>query len=248
MTGKTSPKNPHAGHRERMRERYRKEGIEGFAEHEVLEMMLFYCERCSDTNALSHRLLERFGSLSGVLDAPEQELRKVKGIGEVAITFFKQLPDFYRCYQISASKAPRIYNYAEAGRLFLNRFQGMKEECVQMMLLDSNQRMRWCGILTKGSVTASAIYMKPLVKMAVQYDAVFAILAHNHPSGAILPSKEDLQVTEAVRDALRTVEVTLADHIIVAGDQFLSLHDGGYFDRLFEVCPLGKVADSKESD
>lgn len=251
MAGKTE--NLHNGHRQRLRGRYRREGLDGFADHEVLELLLFYAIPYQDTNPLAHRLLERFGSLAGVLDAPEEELLKVKGIGENAALLLKILPDIYRRYQISQQKDVQlIAGENDAAAYLQSRFIGKKQECVLLMLLNSRHQVLFCDEVSEGTATTANIYVRRIVQKAVRYDAVFAFLAHNHPSGEILPSVQDLEATQLIAQALKNVNVQLVDHFIISQKDYLSLKQSGYFQYIlstekYENCQY-KIAESTKEE
>lgn len=224
----------HAGHRSRMREKLMKNGIDGFQDHEVLEILLYFSIPQKNTNELAHRLLEWFGSLSGVLHAPSEELRKIPGVGESTVSLLKFIPELCRRYREDLNRnVRRICSYEEAGEYLVRKFTGRQNEVVVLMLLDSRGRILFCDTISSGSVTAVNVYIKDVVRAAVRYDAVSAVLAHNHPSGECLPSKQDLDITRWVWEALNSVEVTLTDHIIVSGEDFLSLAKSGILPDLF---------------
>ena len=128
----------HQGHRERMKQRFLKEGLDGFADHEVLELLLFYAIPQRDTNDLAHRLIDRFGSLDAVLDAPREELLSVKGVGENTATLLTLATWIYRRYLISAQREPvRVDSTDKAKALLWPRFVGEKDEVVYMLCMDS---------------------------------------------------------------------------------------------------------------
>ncbi len=231
---RAAPQSVHSGHRERVRNLFLKMGLDSFSPHAVLELLLFYAIPLKDTNRTAHELLNRFGSLSGVFDAPFEELMRVPGIGRSAATLIKLVPQLCRRYQEDLDRGRTvIYNYDEAGRQLAKRFIGRQDETVVLMLLDSRTRMLYCDVVNEGSATAANIYIKKIVRLAVRYDAVYAILAHNHPSGNCLPSKQDLDTTRWIYEALGTVEVRLIDHIIVSGNDFLSMAKSRILPELF---------------
>lgn len=250
------PKNPHAGHRQRLRERYHKSGLDGFAEHEVLELLLFYGIPYQDTNPIAHRLLDRFGSLAGVLDAPVEELVKVSGIGENTAFLLKLLPDVYRRYLRSSQTQRRFSGPQDAIPYLSSLFVGQQHEYVGLLLLDSRGRLLFCDVIDEGTAITANIYIKRIVQKAVQYDAVYAYLAHNHPSGDLLPSRQDMEATQEVAAALKSVEVQLVDHIIFAGRDYLSMHQSGLLEQIQALssqwdagpAPLRRVSDPNLDD
>lgn len=226
--------SPHSGHRERVKNSFLKNGLDSFEPHEVLELLLYYAIPLKDTNVTAHALLQKFGSLSAVFDAPFEEIIHVDGIGKSAATFLKLIPQLCRRYQEDLDRDQSIiYSYDEAGRQLMKKFIGRKDEAVVLMLLDSRTRILFCDVINNGSATAANIYIKKVVRLCVQYNAVYAILAHNHPSGNCLPSKQDIHTTSWVYEALETVEVRLIDHIIVSDNQYLSMAKSKIMPELF---------------
>ncbi|MCI1955505.1 MAG: DNA repair protein RadC [Oscillospiraceae bacterium] len=224
----------HSGHRERVKDLFLQAGLDSFSPHMVLELLLYYAIPRKDTNLIAHELLRRFGSLSGVFDAPIEELEKVKGVGKSAAVLMKMIPQLCRRYQDNLDQDKVvIYDYEEAGKLLVQKFVGRQDEVVILMLLDSRERVLYCGIVSEGCATTANIYIKKIVRLAVRYNAVYAILAHNHPSGECLPSKQDLSTTRWVYEALETVEVRMIDHIIVGGNNYLSLAQSRMMPELF---------------
>ncbi|WP_457942163.1 JAB domain-containing protein [Caproiciproducens sp. LBM24188] len=224
----------HSGHRERVKNKFLAEGLDHFEPHEVLELLLYFAIPLKDTNPIGHELLQRFGSLSGVFNAPFEELLQVDGIGRSAATLIKLIPEISRCYQENLnSEKHRIYCIDEAAKYLLPKYIGRANEAVTLMLLDSKSRVLYCGIVNEGSAVTANIYIKQIVRLAVQYNAVYAILSHNHPSGNCLPSKQDLNTTKWVFEALQTVEVRLIDHIIVSDNDYFSTANSGIMPDLF---------------
>lgn len=224
----------HAGHRERMRKRFREQGIDAFEDHEVLEILLYFAVPQKNTNELAHLLLHTFGSLADVLNAPEEELSRVPGVGESTVMLLKFIPQLFRRYSESAKQGiRRICTFEEAGEYFFPKFLGRENEMVFLMLLDGRGKLLYCDAINEGSVNASNIYIRDVVRLAVRYNASSAVLAHNHPSGTCLPSTQDLETTRCVAAALQSVEVLLMDHIIVGGENYLSLAESGILPDVF---------------
>ena len=163
---KPSSKNIHDGHRDRMRERFLKSGFEAFAPHEKIEYLLFACNPRGDTNPLAHELIRRFGSFSGVLDAPYEELLEVDGVGPVAAAFLKMLPQAFRCYEMDReSGRVRMYDYQDMARYLMKRYVGLSQEVVVLMLLDSSNRVIYCDIVSAGTAVTANIYIQDIVAL-----------------------------------------------------------------------------------
>lgn len=219
----------HDGHREKMRRRFLETGLAGFADHEALELLLFYAIPRRDTNVLAHQLLERYGSLERVLNAPVEDLRKVNGMGESTALLLRLVPMLTERCRIKEN-APVILNSTErAGEYLLRRFDGKKYELVYELCLDRKGKLLVSKLLTEGDVNGAELNIRKLVENALLANASAVILSHNHPSGVALPSGEDFTTTDRVRTALESVGIELVDHIIVADGDFVSMRDSGYF-------------------
>jgi len=218
----------HDGHRERKKEQFRRHGIDSFADHEVLELLLFYAIPRQDTNPAAHALLERFGSLDRVLAAPIEELEKVPGVGRGAATLLKLVPQVTRRARMAAVANEKILDTSERiGAFFLEQFVAQNQEIMYQLCLDAKGRMLTCQKVSEGDVAAVSLNLRRIVENALRYNAVLVALAHNHPSGLAIPSDEDITATSQIRDALETVNVSLVDHIIVADDDYVSLRQAG---------------------
>lgn len=219
----------HDGHREKMRRRFLATGLDGFAEHEALELLLYYAIPRRDTNELAHCLLSRYGSLEAVLGAPVEDLQRVDGIGENTAVLLNLIVPLAQKSRIK-DKEPAILNSTErAGQYLLHRFEGKKHELVYQLCLDAKGKLRVCKLLAEGNVNGAELDIRKLVENALLSNASGVILAHNHPSGVALPSREDFVTTERVQMALETVGIQMIDHIIVADGDFVSLRDSGFF-------------------
>lgn len=227
-------KSLHTGHRERVKKQFLSSGLDTFQSHAVLELLLYYSIPQKDTNLIAHKLLQKFGSLSSTFDAPYEELLKVDGIGKASAILIKLIPQICRRYQEDLDRDKDIiYSYEEAGKYLKKKFIGRQNEVVILMLLDSKTRILFCDVVEEGTVNSANIYIKKIVRLSVQYDATYAILSHNHPSGSCLPSKQDIKTTRWIYEALDTVEVRLIDHIIVSGNDYLSIAKSGLIPKLF---------------
>lgn len=231
MEGKKAEKeNLHEGHRERMRARFLKTGLDGFDDHTALELLLFYSIPRGDTNGIAHRLMERFGSFSGVLDASIEELQKVPGIGERSAFLLKMIPEFSRRYQEDRHSMGTILDSSEKiGNYLRNKYIGRTNEVVYLICLDNKKKLLYCDILTEGTINSAPITVRSIVEIAMRVGAASVVISHNHPQGFALPSADDIATTQKLRTALQMVSVELLDHIIVAQDDFVSLADSGLF-------------------
>ena len=224
-----SESSVHKEHRQRVKERFRKEGLDSFTPVQVLELLLFYVIPRRDTNEIAHYLLKRFGSLSMVLEAPMEELTKVEGIGPEAAQFLHMMPAVGRRYLVDKTMQSKVLKTIDqCGQFLLPYFFGRKVETVFLLCLDAKCKVLCCREVGEGSVNSAGISIRKIVEMALAANATSVVLAHNHPSGVAVPSYEDVQTTHRIADALRTVEVHLVDHIVVAEDDYVSMILSGH--------------------
>lgn len=220
----------HDGHRARMRERFRGEGLDHFSEHEVLELLLYYSIPRINTNEIAHELLERFGSLSQVLDAQPEELERVEGIGASSATFLSLISQVVRYYHVNRMEHETILDTIEkCGRYLVPFFYGRRNETVFLLCLDAKCKLLCCRELGEGSVNSAGVPVRKIVEVALGSNASSVVLAHNHPSGLALPSMEDMLTTRRVSTALDAVEITLVDHIVVADGDYVSMIQSGCY-------------------
>ena len=225
--------NVHDGHRGRLKDRYKKEGLDNFQEHEVLELLLYYCIPRRDTNDLAHDLVNEFQSLARVLEAPKAELMRVPGMGESSAMYLNLLNDVIRYYQVNRSaKADILTTLDQCGAYLVPFFCNRRNETVFLLCLDAKCKVLCCKLVGEGSVNSAAIPIRRVVEMALAANATSVVLAHNHPSGVAMPSDEDICTTRRVALALHAVEIQLVDHIVVADDDYVSMvHSGMYHPR-----------------
>lgn len=221
-------KADHSGHRARMREKYLKSGLDVFAPHEILELMLYYAIPYKNTNDIAKNLISRFGSLDGVLDAPVDSLVEA-GLTENQAIYLKLFPDITRIYyraKYDSDDGP--IDFDNLSDYISRRFIGLtSQERVLLILLDVKGKEVFSGFINEGNFEATRLSVRSIVRLAMNYGAVTAILAHNHPSGVALPSKDDINTTIYLREALSLVDVNLIDHFIVANEECVSLAQSG---------------------
>lgn len=226
----SNKENLHGGHRQRLKNRFLEEGLEHFDDHQVLELLLFYCIPRQDTNPIAHALLDHFGSLSQVMEAPPSELQKVPGMGEASAAFLSLINAFTRYYQINRASSLVILNTLEqCGSYLMPFFYGRRNETVYLLCLDAKCKVLCCKEVGEGSVNSASVPIRRIVEMALGANATSAILAHNHPSGLAFPSDEDQLTTRQLAIALAAVDITLVDHMIIADDEFVSLRQSGRY-------------------
>ena len=226
----------HEGHRARVKKRFLEEGLDHFSDIQALELLLFYALPRVDTNPIAHGLLDRFGSLSQVLEASPEELCKVPGVGENGALLLNLIPQMGRFYMTDRAKSATILTSLEQCAEFLvPRFFGRKLETVFLLCLDAKCKVLCCKELGEGSVNSTGLSIRRVVETALGVNASSVVLAHNHPSGLAVPSAEDIQTTRRIAMALQAVEITLVDHIIVADDDYVSI---AMSDERFNQCLL----------
>ncbi len=218
-------------HRKRVKERFRREGLDNFDEKHVLEMLLFYCVPRQDTKALAYNLLQHFGSIAEVLDAAPEELERVPGVGEGISTFLsfrRQLERYYKLKKDEKETRP-LKSAEDYGRVLAPKFEKQSNEVVYVLCLDGKFKMLSCIFVGEGSVNSANIPISRIVQLCLNTNATYVVLAHNHPSGLALPSNEDIHTTNYLAHAMDTVELKLLDHLVFTDGDYVSLSQSGYY-------------------
>ncbi len=219
----------HKGHRERLKKRFLEEGLDGFTDIQALELLLFYSIPQKDTNPVAHALLDRFGSLSRVLEASTEELKQISGISDHSATLLSLVTQLARFYQVDCAKRVECLTTLDAcGEYLVPYFFGRSHETVFLLCLDAKCKVLCCKEIGEGSVNSASISIRKIVETALSSNATTVILAHNHPSGIALPSNEDVETTRRAALALSAVEINLADHIVVADGDYVSMAQSGH--------------------
>ncbi len=218
----------HDGHRQRVKNRFIKSGIDDFEPHNVLELMLFYAIPKRDTNELAHNLIETFGSFDKVLEADYLQLAAVKGMGEHSATLLKLFIESYGYYErqkykdgFIATSSAAVISYAQS------LFVGETRELGYLLCFDAKLQLINCVKISEGSVNAASVSVRRVVETATANKAISVILTHNHPNGLPVPSTEDVATTKKIMSALSTVDIDFSDHIIVGAKSAISLADEG---------------------
>lgn len=222
----------HDGHRERLKANFAENGLDGFNDLNALELLLFYAIPRRDTNVIAHELLNRFGNLDNVFNASIQELMDVPGIGENAALLICLIPQMAKKRELSkVSNMREFCRSSEVAKFLIPRFINERDEVAMVVCLDTQNCMLCCEVLNHGDVKSVDISVRRLVETALKHKASAVVLAHNHPDGALMPSREDEVFTNNARDALRLLEIRMMDHLIIAGNRYFSMKDSNMFGR-----------------
>lgn len=228
----------HSGHRERLRKKFLI-SPDAMESHEILELLLTYSIPRKDTNAIAHELLNRFGSISAVFDSSLDMLKNIDGVGDSSALFLKAIANIIRIYsEDKYNPKKKILTREEIAQIMFNKFIGRSEESIAMALFNPKKKMVFCDIIAKGSMSNVNFCARDILKLVVNYDTKFAIIAHNHPSGLALPSQTDLNATLALKNLLLTADVILVDHIILSSSACTCLSESKWGKENLGECYL----------
>lgn len=218
----------HDGHRERMRTRIQNAGIENLQPHEVLEYILYAFIPRKDTNPIAHNLIDKFGSISAVFDAGIEDLTSVDGISEITAIFLHSMKGIMNCYQIDKSKAKVKMNTLNKATEYISGFLAYEnKEKAYILLLNNQSELLKMELLGNGTVDQVGIYVREITESAIRNGATNVIICHNHPSGNVSPSVDDINLTRSIYTAMRMINIRLLDHIIIAGKNYYSMKFAG---------------------
>lgn len=217
-------KKLHAGHRQRMHDRVRKYGLESLAEHEALEYLLYFTNAQKNTNPIAHALLEKFGDFAGVLEASEEDLCTVPGMGPASARLLHLMPQTAAYYNRSRTKDRlRIKTPEQLGSYAMARFKGAQKEQVLLICLNRQRRITFTAWINQGGEDRVVLPIREVIGQAVRVQADGVVICHNHPGGRAMPSRQDLEATVELSQGLRVVGIELLDHIIVTDSEYASL-------------------------
>jgi DNA repair protein RadC len=220
----------HEGHRSRLKNRFQEEGLDGFEDHQILELLLFYAIPRRDTNELAHSLLNIYGSLSGVLEADPKDLAKTPGLGENSAILLALIPSLARTYLKDRwGTRPTLDSTTKAGEYVLALCAGRTYEVFYVICLDAQHNVIYPALVHEGTIDQAPVYPRLIVETALRHKAHSVILAHNHPGGSPTPSPQDIEVTKRIQLALEQISISVLDHIIAAGEQYVSCGEKGLF-------------------
>jgi len=218
------------GHRKRLRDRFLKSGLDGFADYEVVELLLTLAIPRSDVKQSAKALIARFGNLRSILDAPIEELRKVSGIGSVAPVALQIIKAAAALYLQQGNEIQE--SFTDSNRLaafWRMRIGALANEVFEVGYLDSAYRLLRDGVetLEEGTIDRAAVYPRRVIEAALRRGAFGVVLAHNHPNGKVTPSEQDKVLTRAIVLAAETVNLRIIDHLIVSAEQTFSFRKAG---------------------
>ncbi len=222
-------KNEHEGHRERMFDKLRKNGVDAFDDLQMLEMLLYLTIPRADTKELAKELMNSFGSFSRVLDAPVQDIMRVEGAGERTATGIRLIHEAFRAYFRDKCDVGVVMDTVDKYSAYLVcRMFGIPEEITGIVCLDGRFKFLSYTQLGVGTPFGTDVSNRRIVEAAVRCGAANVVIAHNHPSALIFPSKEDIESTMLIRALLESIEVRLLDHVITAENEYMSMFQWGY--------------------
>jgi DNA repair protein RadC len=215
--------NIHTGHRQRLKDKYLRGGLDMLADHEALELLLFYAVKQGNVNPLAHRIIKEFGSIRAVLEAAPETIANTCGISvSTAILISLALPLVKRYETAKWGNVKKLSNSADACEFAKDLFLGETNEILYMICLNTQNKVLSCVDIARGTIDKAPIYPRLVVEKALQHNAASVILAHNHPSGNLQPSQSDIKVTNFLKGLLEKVEVVVTDHIVVGGNKTMS--------------------------
>ncbi len=223
----------HEGHRKRVKDRYVEEGLDAFSDHEIVELILFYCIPQRDTNELAHKMINEFGSLHNLLEANPRDIARRCNVNlNTSILLSLMAPLSRRYLKQKWGNRPVLNSSTIAGNYAVSLFAGRVYECFFVICLDSQNHVNHATLVHEGTINEAPVYPRIIVETALRHRANSVILAHNHPGGSLRASNADIDVTRKIYQAMKPIAISVVDHIIVAGDKYISLAEQGVFDSM----------------
>lgn len=220
--------NVHKGHRQRNMEKLLDKGLDGFSAHELLEIMLYYSNKRIDTNPIAHKLIDYFGSIKGVIDAPINELLKVKGVGQSSAEMIKFMSVLIQAYFQDSLKKGEELGTPNLLKAYCRRlFTGATDEQVRLICLDQNNCFVTQVLINEGTIGTVEIDTRKIVEAVIAKKCDVVVLTHNHPKGSELPSNNDKIATRNIHNMLSNIGVDLIDHIVVGMNGEVSIRETG---------------------
>lgn len=221
-------KNPTEGHRQRLRDKFLKSGLDGFHDYEIIELLLTLGTPRKDCKPIAKKALKKFGSLKEVLETDPNELKSIKGIGDNNVFGLKIAQAVARRYLADRIIDKDIVRSADEVMAYLKHsLRDKNREAFLVIYLNGRNQILKMEELFKGTLTTSAVYPREVVKRALDNNAAALVFVHNHPSGNPNPSQDDLTITKKLKAAAKAIDVSIHDHLIIAGNEVYSFADNG---------------------
>lgn len=227
MTAPDQPDRPHFhGHRTRLRARFLDSGGSGIPDYEILELILFGVFRNGDVKPLAKALVAEFGSLAATMAAPPERLARVPGCGAAVIAALKVTREAgLRMLRAEAMARPAVSNWQALLDYCRAAMQHEGIEQFRILFLDRKNQVIADEVQQRGTVDHTPVYPREVVRRALELDAAALILVHNHPSGDPTPSRADIEMTRAVRDAAAALGIALHDHLVIGRNGHVSFRE-----------------------
>jgi DNA repair protein RadC len=216
------------GHRRRLRERFNQSGLTAFLDYEIVELLLTLGTARKDCKTQAKEAIKRFKTLRGVLEAPPEELQKIKGVTAHNVFVIKFMQEVAREFlEEQVLDKPYCRSSREVFDYLYHSMRDLKKEVFKVMFLDSQNGVVGIEDLFEGTLNASAVYPREIIQSAVKHDAAALIFAHNHPAGNPQPSNNDKQITQELVFAGNIMQIKVLDHIVIGENRYFSFADAG---------------------
>lgn len=224
------------GHRARLRDRFLLNGLDGFGPGEVLELLLSFGTPRTDCKEPARDLLKKFGTFSKVIEAPLSLLQEVHGVGPkngFALHFVQAVASYYLKERLTGKRY--LHSSQDVINYLTHALRGLKKEVLLVIFLDASHAIIDSAIVAEGTLTVNTVYPREIIKKALDFHAAALIIAHNHPSGSLQPSAQDLKLTRSLFMLCSSMQIQLLDHLII-GDGFYSFADNGLMVDISKQC------------
>ncbi len=224
------------GHRARLRDRFLDRGLDGFSETEVLELLLSFGTPRTDCKEPARQLLDKFGTFAKVLEAPRPALQEIQGVGpknSFALHFVHAVASYYLKERLVGKHY--LHSSQEVTEYLVHSLRGLKKEVLTVIFLDSSHAIIDSAIVAEGTLNINTVYPREIIKQALEFHAAALIIAHNHPSGSLKPSTQDVKLTRSLFVLCNYMQIQLLDHLVI-GDGSLSFADSGLMDSIRQDC------------
>ncbi|MEI7591001.1 MAG: DNA repair protein RadC [Deltaproteobacteria bacterium] len=220
---------PHyLNHRARLRERYLQGGRTALHDYEVVEMLLGYAIPRKDIKPLAKTLLARFGSIKGIIDADISEIKSVKGMGETSAVIFKLIRDILLYHlRETITKTPQLNCTNDMLNYWKVHFGGLKEEHFCVICLNTQNEVVGMETITRGTIDGVFIHPRRVIEKVLTESASAIIIVHNHPSGDVSPSEDDIKMTKTIQQICLSLEIAFHDHLIIGKNSHYSFRHNG---------------------